>query len=214
MRFAVPALTVAALAASLVSAPASAAPITLEPSASTVVVGERGRGVWNTFTARGAGASVQGMDLELVAPDGEKVLVDFVWRAGPGVWNGAASFNRFDAPGKWRGTLVVRDKAGKEKRAARVVFHVKRRTTLSAALPDGRGGSVSGVLRRLGETGGFRPYAGQKVRLYKWTGGAWKLVATATTGAKGKYAFSARPGKLQVRYSGTAVNAPVTRTAP
>ncbi|GAB2840537.1 hypothetical protein GCM10022221_44920 [Actinocorallia aurea] len=215
MRYTVPALTVAALAASsLFAAPASAAAITLESSVPTVVVGERGAGVWTTFTARGAGASVRAMDLELTGPDGSRSLIDLVRRSGSDRWSGEVSFNRFDAPGKWTGALFVRSNAGGEKKAARVVFHVKRRTTLSAAASAGRAASIGGVLRRLGETGGFAPYAGQKVRLYKWTGAAWKLVETATTGTKGKYTFAKRSGRLQVRYAGTAVNAPSLTTAP
>ncbi|ROO90730.1 hypothetical protein EDD29_8468 [Actinocorallia herbida] len=217
MRYTFPALTVLALTGSLVAGPAvpaSAAAITLESSQPTVVVGERGRGVWTTFTARGAGASVRAMDLELTGPDGSRTLIDLVRRDGSDRWTGSFSFNRFDAPGKWGGALFVRDEAGGEKKAARLMFHVKRRTTLSAVAPSGRGGGVNGALRRLGETGGFAPYAGQKVRLYKWTGGAWKLVETTVTGGKGKYAFAKRSGRLQVRYAGTAVNAASVKTAP
>ncbi|MCD0453205.1 hypothetical protein LO762_29080 [Actinocorallia sp. API 0066] len=212
MSTALAGLTSAALVIGLAQ-PVSAAPVVLDTNRSTVVVGDGGSGVWTTFTARGgAVATARAVDLWLTAPDGERVLVDLVVKGAPGIWTGVAAFNRFDAPGQWRATLNVRDGSGKQSTAGRLVFHVKRKTTLSAANPKGRGGSVGGVLRRLAPAGGYQPYGGQKIHLYRWTDGAWRHVATTTTGKQGRYSFAARPGKLQLRYAGTAVNAPASQT--
>lgn len=191
--------------------PVAAAALAAKVSPGTVVVGDRGRGVWTTIYATGVPSWVELIDAELTGPGGQEILIDLNIRNRPGVWEADVQFNRFDQPGAWKGKLVFRDDADRIAGGPSLVFHVKRRTTLSSVSSRGRGGGVSGILRKVRDDGGFMPYAKQKVLLYRWDG-AWTYVAADSTDSKGRYAFKGRTGKFQVRFAGTAVNASSTRT--
>ncbi|GAA3213262.1 hypothetical protein [Actinocorallia longicatena] len=189
---------------------ASGAAVKVTPG--TVVVGERGTGTWTTLSATGIPAWVELIDVDLYGPGGEHQPLDLSVRDLPGVWEGEVAFSRFDRAGKWRARLRFYG-SGRRGEGPSVSFSVKRRTTLSTGGKSARGGALKGVLRRIGSGAGYRPYAGQKVRLYRWAGGTWKYVATDVTDAGGRYAFAKRPGRFQVRFAGTATNAPASRTA-
>jgi hypothetical protein len=211
VRFAV---ALAASAALLFGAaqPVSAAPsVTVGITPRTVVVGQGGTGTNTTFFATGVPSSIRALDLDLYAPDGGRAMIDLALRNRPGVWEGEYRFNRFEAFGKWKAVLTMRDKAGRASKGGTTYFYVKRRTTLSSASSKARGKGISGVLRRMANNGKYAPYAGQKVSLYRWNG-TWKYVTTDVTDAKGKYSFKSPGGKLQIRYAGNAVNAVAVRT--
>lgn len=206
-----------ALAASAVllfgtAQPVSAAPsATLELSPRTVVVGPSGVGAYATFSALGVPGSVRAIDLDLYGPGDDRVLVDLSIRDRPGIWEGDYKFNRFDESGKWKAVLTMRDRSGRSTKGGTLYFHVKRRTTLSGVSSKSRNGGVSGVLRKMTASGTYKPYVGQKVRLYRWNGG-WTYVTTDVTDAKGRYSFKAFSGTLQIRYAGTSINAASVRT--
>lgn len=213
MKSAAAALATALAVPLLFAVPAEAATAQLRLTKTTVVVGERGTGTWTTLYATGLPSWVRIVDTYLTGPGGDRMLVDLAERTRDGLWEGDAIFSRFDRAGKWTARTVLMDGSGRRANGPTAAFHVKRRTQLTASRPSGRTSPLSGTLRKMLADGSYRAYAGQKIRLYRWSGGGWQRVATVTTSARGKYGFGPRAGRLQVRFSGTAVNASVSRTA-
>jgi hypothetical protein len=188
----------------LLPAPAQAAAKPhLAAGPGNVVVGATGAS-WTTLRATGLPSWVQLIDADLSGPHGAHNYVDLNLRNVPGVWEGEVAFSHVDQPGTWHVALTLIGH-GRTATGPRTTFTVKRRTVFVAPSVGARTRrGLNGVLYRLLGDGHYVRYAGQKVRLYSWTG-RWIHTATATTDAKGRYAFKTGTGRHQIRYAGTRI---------
>ena len=202
-------LVIATAVLLLLPTPAQAAAEThLAATPGNVVVGATGAS-WTTLRVTGLPSWVQLVDAGLTGPHGAHNYIDLNLRNVPGVWEGEVAFSHADQPGTWHVALTLTGH-GRRATGPTTAFTVKRRTVFSAPTTAARTRhGLNGVLYRLLPDGHYVRYAGQKVRLYRWTG-RWVHTATDSTDARGRYAFKAGTGKHQIRYAGTRIYSPAT----